>query len=296
VFDSPANTTTIYMISSSGKATQIAQLQGEYENPQVLPLLSQYPGQLLIPFINGGVYRIAPTTYQISLAFNSPDLESVSYVTSTQCTFGGSSYFQTEYAANQIVGYSPSQLAGVGATGKLLAPQESTNKLYIYPGSSSFSVPVNFFSTAVQSQEMGTMVTCPARGCPATQGYWKHHTFPRNLFSSNGTLMIGTDSYTASQLVAILNTPPKGGNAVLILGHQLIAALANAAAGAQVPSSVAIAIYQAEMLYTVNNLSLSSTVADSSNLGQQLTALSNVLDSYNSATGLNCQEASGLTF
>lgn len=108
--------------------------------------------------------------------------------------------------------------------------------------------------------------------------------------------MIGTDSYTASQLVAILNTPPKGGNAVLILGHQLIAALANAAAGAQVPSSVAIAIYQAEMLYTVNNLSLSSTVADSSNLGQQLTALSNVLDSYNSATGLNCQEASGLTF
>jgi hypothetical protein len=65
-------------------------------------------------------------------------------------------------------------------------------------------------------------------GCPATIGFWKHHPFPNSVQQSG--MMIGGTQYTAANLLTVLNN--NGGNAVVILGRQLVGALLNLAAGA----------------------------------------------------------------
>jgi hypothetical protein len=71
-------------------------------------------------------------------------------------------------------------------------------------------------------------------GCTFTQGYWKTHG-PVGCQTGNNTdtwcvtqLTIGNVVYTKAQLCTILSKPAKG-NGLLVLGHQLIAAMLNAA-------------------------------------------------------------------
>jgi hypothetical protein len=63
--------------------------------------------------------------------------------------------------------------------------------------------------------------------CLHTQGYWKNHASAWPVSS----LMLGTVSYTAAQLMSVLNTPAQG-NGLIFLAHQLIATKLNIAAGA----------------------------------------------------------------
>jgi hypothetical protein len=63
--------------------------------------------------------------------------------------------------------------------------------------------------------------------CLFTQGYWKNH--PSDWPVS--TLMLGTVSYTAAELLSILNTPAQG-NGLIFLAHQVIATKLNIAGGA----------------------------------------------------------------
>jgi len=67
----------------------------------------------------------------------------------------------------------------------------------------------------------------PAQNCTFTVGYWKNHpgAWPTT------SLTLGTVNYTAAELLSILNEPA-GGNGLLILAHQLIAAKLNIANGA----------------------------------------------------------------
>jgi len=66
-----------------------------------------------------------------------------------------------------------------------------------------------------------------AQNCTFTIGYWKTHpgAWPTS------SLTLGTVNYTAAELLAILNTP-SGGNGLIILCHQLIAAKLNIINGA----------------------------------------------------------------
>jgi hypothetical protein len=132
-------------------------------------------------------------------------------------------------------------------------------------------------------------------GCPATIGFWKNtkkHPFPPSVASSG--LTIGGVTYSASQLLTILNA--NGGNAVVILGKQLVGALINIAAGAKDNTSADMAIADAESLLSMNSLNLlTSVVAPSSTLGTALLADGAILDSYNSADFNTCTEGSGLT-
>jgi hypothetical protein len=101
-------------------------------------------------------------------------------------------------------------------------------------------------------------------GCTFTQGYWKTRG-PTNTDSTVGVicdctsggnsnvwpaavmtngLVLGTVPYTAFQLCSIFNTPA-GGNGLISLAHQLIAAKLNIASGAD-GSSVAGAIASAD--------------------------------------------------
>jgi len=120
-------------------------------------------------------------------------------------------------------------------------------------------------------------------GCTYTQGYWKTHSvdpagnntdkWPANV-QANG-LTLGAVSYTEAQLVSILNTSPSGGNGLVSLAHQLIAAKLNVENGAD-PAAVASAIAAADALISsrvvppIGNGSL--TNATTSALNQALTA------------------------
>ena len=117
---------------------------------------------------------------------------------------------------------------------------------------------------------------CPATagGCPATIGFWKNkngkHPFPATIQASG--LTIGGVLYSAADLHTILNNTG-GGNAVRILGAQLVGALVNLAAGAQHNALADAAITDAETALSSNSLNLlTSFVAPSSPLGQELLA------------------------
>src|SRR5215471_9074701 len=67
--------------------------------------------------------------------------------------------------------------------------------------------------------------TRPAlQNCTYTQGFWKTHPEAWPV----GSLTLGNTTYSAADLLLILNTPA-GGNGLLILAHQLIAAKLNLA-------------------------------------------------------------------
>jgi hypothetical protein len=76
--------------------------------------------------------------------------------------------------------------------------------------------------------------------CTRSQGYFKNHS------SALHDLVLGETNYSASQLLEILRTPPKG-NGLISLAHQLIAAKLNILGGAN-SSAVATAIASADDL------------------------------------------------
>jgi len=264
--------------------------------------------------------------------------ESILFVTPQLCTLNGTSfsYFVSAYAdgsqidtnfptSGALLAYSQSQIAGLN--GQALIPFEGGTTgggsiVSFNPVTNAFtpfSTPIPPDTTVIPPTyqlEGATLVACaPATGCPATQGYWKFHAFPASMFT-NGTVMIAGVPYTANDLVNILNTPPAGGNAGLVLMHQLIAALANEAAGAQnvgvIENGVNVNLAIAEALsllqsglpqpgfpgtnppgvtFPINfNASSGNFVPASSTLGGYLTTLSTILDAYNSGNGLNCLE------
>jgi hypothetical protein len=151
------------------------------------------------------------------------------------------------------------------------------------PSAASFTP----FANVLTQLEGFNLVTCnvpppPPSVCPLTLGYWKNHqsAWPKSVVFP---YTIGGVSYTAANFETILSTPPKGGNAVQILGMQLIAAILNVANGA--PATPLIA--QANTLLAANNINLlTSTVHASTVLGQQLVSLGSTLNDYNSSCGI----------
>jgi hypothetical protein len=88
-----------------------------------------------------------------------------------------------------------------------------------------------------------TCATLPCVGgssCTYTQGYWRNHQDAWPVTS----LALGTVTYQAAELMAILDDPAEG-NGLVILVHQLIAAKLNIANGAD-PSAVQQAITDAD--------------------------------------------------
>ena len=152
---------------------------------------------------------------------------------------------------------------------------------------STMAIVINASSSATLS--------CGGTGCPATIGFWKNqlkHPFPDSVQQSG--LTIGGITYSAADLLTILNR--RGGNAVAILGKQLVGALLNAAAGAKHNATADAAIATAETLLKANNLNLlTSTVVPSTTLGQALLVPAGTLNGYNNANFNSCSEGSGLT-
>jgi hypothetical protein len=305
------------------KFTYLAPAGFVLEGATVLPLADvSCPGCLYVtaekasdvgstnPTGPGAIYFVTPGTPSGSAvtfwsATPGPEPEGLVYVgQNLSCSLPGASgaafsYFVSGYAtgadidnpnatSGAILAYSPSQLAAY--KGQFLVPNEGSigkpGIIYAFSGPGSSTV----FSTTAYQLEGSAILQCPSGGCPATFGFWKHHPFP--FASAN----IGCHTYTDAELVAILNQNNAGGNAVTILGHQLIAAIANYAAGGQQTTAATAAIGASIALLCANNINMSTDFVQSgTTLGQEMTDLANTLDAYNSATGLHCSEGSGLT-
>jgi len=108
-----------------------------------------------------------------------------------------------------------------------------------------------------------------------TQGYWKNHP---NAWPVT-TLTLGSQTYSQTELLAILNTPVHG-DASIILAHQLIAAKLNIAAGSD-PTPISSTIAHADSLLSGFSGKLPYNVAPSSNIGQMMVSDASTLDNYN---------------
>lgn len=93
-----------------------------------------------------------------------------------------------------------------------------------------------------RSADFNASTSTPLENCTFTVGYWKNHPEAWPV----GSLFLGTVSYSAADLLNILNTPAAG-NGLISLAHQLIAAKLNIAAGAD-PTPIAATIAAADAL------------------------------------------------
>jgi hypothetical protein len=82
-------------------------------------------------------------------------------------------------------------------------------------------------------------------GCVLTQGYWKNHNASAKHHNQIAWPIAEDTALCDSTWLEILWTPPKGGNAWIILAHQWIAARLNVAAGASAPDEIGAAIDEA---------------------------------------------------
>ncbi|MCB9452938.1 MAG: hypothetical protein H6672_15970 [Anaerolineaceae bacterium] len=120
----------------------------------------------------------------------------------------------------------------------------------------------------------GTQAQDSPADCPLGHGYWGSHAdWPVT------ELTLGSQTYNQAELLVLLNTS-SGGDASLILAHQLIAAKVNVANGAD-GTVIAGVMTEADNLLSTYADKLPYAVDPASPEGQTLVNLANVLDSFN---------------
>jgi len=130
---------------------------------------------------------------------------------------------------------------------------------------------------------------CPPTSCTFTQGYWKNHG-PAGCVSGNNSnqwpvssLTLGSVNYSDTDLCTVFNTAA-GGNGLISLAHQLIAAKLNVAGGAGCPAAL-LAIASADALIGSRVV----PAVGSDNLAPGLTSgLTLTLDQFNNGILPNC--------
>ena len=153
----------------------------------------------------------------------------------------------------------------------------------------------------------------PPGGCPATKGFWhdpSNHGWPDTSVTVGGVIYDGTTHsmtiggkvYTQLQLLSLMPSAPAKGSGYVIAGSQLIAAVLNIAGGAQHGLSVDADIKAVNDLLSVDPRMVGTAPGVGTAINYTLPANNadlitggGLLDSYNSAVGLNCTEATGLT-
>ncbi len=115
--------------------------------------------------------------------------------------------------------------------------------------------------------------------CVESHGFWKNHPHALPVDS----LVLGATHYDRDALLALLDDASRG-DASIILAHQLIAALLNAASGATPPADVATAIDDALSFLGANadaDGTLPYGIDPRSGAGRTATRLAAVLEAYN---------------
>lgn len=112
--------------------------------------------------------------------------------------------------------------------------------------------------------------------CPRSQGYWRTH---QSLWPVN-SLTVGCRTYSMTQLVALMNMPPRG-DASVILAKQLIAALLNVANNSNNWPVLQDVVDQVDALLCSQSGPMPLGVSTKTALGAQMTALAHQLEDYN---------------
>lgn len=170
---------------------------------------------------------------------------------------------------------------------------------------------INGGSGDVQSLVIEVTVPPAATGCPATQGFWhKADRWPNSNKAIDGiiyngatkSITIGGVTYTQGQLLALLPSGSLHTGGYVNALSQFIATVLNLVSGAQHAGIDSTVLAINTDLMGVTFVSGSGTALDpyvlspiSTGLQATLVGFENTLNDYNSAVGLNCNEASGLT-
>lgn len=144
------------------------------------------------------------------------------------------------------------------------------NTAYVFRASAAAS-NVDLRSNTI----MCATLPCVGSSCTYTQGYWRTHPDAWPVTS----LTLGTVTYQAAELMAILDNPAQG-NGLVILTHQLIAAKLNIANGAD-PSEVQQTIVDADAM--VAGLVI-PPIGNGYLPASQTSALTETLTEYNEGT------------
>jgi hypothetical protein len=167
---------------------------------------------------------------------------------------------------------------------------------HIYGAQKTYTLTVTINHEGLVSTVSDTVTVGPPPPAQG-QGYWQNHSawsvgaLAMDGFSYNGTgsasttmITLGGMAYTESQLLTVLQANT-GGNALLILADQLIAAVLNVASGAAHSAKTDSTIADANSLLTNYNLytaatKKSPTVNTSSTLGAKMVKDANYLAGY----------------
>ena len=159
-----------------------------------------------------------------------------------------------------------------------------------YYGNDQFKYKVNDGTCETEATVNVTIVVCP-RGA----GYWKSH--PESWPSSALPMLLGTRSYTKTQLLAILNIPIGNGNnadASLMMADQEISTKLNIASGSPIASGLNDSLLSADRL--IGNNALPMKVKPNSALGKRMIAVAEFLSLYNNGSlTQGCHDEAALT-
>lgn len=135
---------------------------------------------------------------------------------------------------------------------------------------------------AVMSLAVGVPNAHAEGVCHFTQGYWQNRAQNAGDLTTEVWLSIRDQSFYLSgrSYRQVLTVSPRG-NAYWILAHQLVAAQANYANGAQTPLLVSEALTRANELMSQYTPAQIAAMPKSSELRKELIALSRVLDDWN---------------
>jgi hypothetical protein len=168
---------------------------------------------------------------------------------------------------------------GVSIGGGLF-PQFNVNPGFISPTftlqATSALTTLEFDGRNAPSFDFLDNVSVTAAPCPQSQGYWKNNPDAWPVDS----LMLGSQTYTKTELLTILSTPTKG-DASLILADQLIAAKLNIANGSGETAPVPSTITHADSLLSGFSGELPYNVKPSSPNGQAMVTDATTLDNFN---------------
>jgi len=128
---------------------------------------------------------------------------------------------------------------------------------------------------AATSDSAVLTVNQASAGCVYSHGYWKNHAAQWPV----STLTLGSQTYTKTELLALLGAAAKG-DASIILAHQHIAAKLNIANGASA-TVVAATVQTADNWLSQFSGKLPYGVKSSSSQGQVAVNLADTLDRYN---------------
>jgi hypothetical protein len=209
---------------------------------------------------------IAPTTGDVYVAGFTASTDFPGTADGAQSAFGG--------GQDAIVARLSGDLSSTPTTTTPTSTSSSTTTSR--PTTTTSTINSTTTSPSTTTTSSSTTTTIPAGICPVGPGFWKKHPSVWPVT----TLVLGSQTYTQSELLAVLRARRSGADASLLLARQLIAAKLNVANGSD-PTTIGTTVADADRLLAMFGGRLPYGVPRSSALGASMIGDRDALDHYN---------------